>query len=56
MHYVKYLRGAYVGGTFGTLLYTGHDWVDSTLARRLMELMANEVWPRVLEAPSSRSG
>lgn len=34
-------------GAFGTLLYTGHDWTDSTLARRSMELMANEVWPRI---------
>jgi alkanesulfonate monooxygenase SsuD/methylene tetrahydromethanopterin reductase-like flavin-dependent oxidoreductase (luciferase family) len=34
-------------GTFGTLLYTGHDWTDPSLARRSMELMANEVWPRI---------
>jgi len=32
-------------GPFGTLLYTGHDWADPALARRSMELMANEVWP-----------
>jgi hypothetical protein len=32
---------------FGTLLYTGHDWTDPALARRSMELMANEVWPRI---------
>ncbi len=38
-----------VGG-FGTLLYTGHDWADPALARRSMELMANEVWPRVNRA------
>jgi alkanesulfonate monooxygenase SsuD/methylene tetrahydromethanopterin reductase-like flavin-dependent oxidoreductase (luciferase family) len=31
-----------VGG-FGTLLYTGHDWADPALARRSIELMANEV-------------
>ena len=37
-------------GAFGTLLYTGHDWVDPVLARRSMELMANEVWPRVAAA------
>jgi alkanesulfonate monooxygenase SsuD/methylene tetrahydromethanopterin reductase-like flavin-dependent oxidoreductase (luciferase family) len=36
-------------GPFGTLLYTGHDWVDRALARRSMELMAREVWPRVLD-------
>jgi alkanesulfonate monooxygenase SsuD/methylene tetrahydromethanopterin reductase-like flavin-dependent oxidoreductase (luciferase family) len=34
-------------GPFGTLLYTGHDWLDPALARRSMELMAQEVWPRV---------
>ena len=36
-------------GPFGTLLYTGHDWVDPVLARTSMELMASEVWPRVLD-------
>jgi alkanesulfonate monooxygenase SsuD/methylene tetrahydromethanopterin reductase-like flavin-dependent oxidoreductase (luciferase family) len=34
-------------GAFGTLLYTGHNWTDPALARRSMELMANEVWPRI---------
>jgi len=34
-------------GAFGTLLYTGHDWTDPELARRSMELVANEVWPRI---------
>ena len=37
-------------GAFGTLLYTGHDWVDPALARRSMELAAKEVWPRVQAA------
>ena len=37
-------------GAFGTLLYTGHDWVDPALARRSMELMANEVVPRLTGA------
>ena len=37
-------------GEFGTLLYTGHDWVEPELARRSMELMAREVMPRVNEA------
>ncbi|GDY14412.1 monooxygenase [Planctomycetota bacterium] len=37
-------------GAFGTLLYTGHDWVDPALARRSMELMANEVLPRIHRA------
>ena len=34
----------------GTLLYTGHDWVEPALARRSMELMAREVIPRVNKA------
>jgi alkanesulfonate monooxygenase SsuD/methylene tetrahydromethanopterin reductase-like flavin-dependent oxidoreductase (luciferase family) len=34
-------------GPFGTLLYTGHDWVEPALARRSMELMAGEVMPRL---------
>jgi alkanesulfonate monooxygenase SsuD/methylene tetrahydromethanopterin reductase-like flavin-dependent oxidoreductase (luciferase family) len=34
-------------GAFGSLLYTGHDWVDPVLARRSMELMSREVMPRV---------
>ena len=34
-------------GSFGTLLYTGHDWMDPHLARRSMELMSGEVMPRV---------
>jgi alkanesulfonate monooxygenase SsuD/methylene tetrahydromethanopterin reductase-like flavin-dependent oxidoreductase (luciferase family) len=44
-------------GQFGTLLYTGHDWVEPALARRSMELMAREVIPRVNKAlgPTSAS-
>jgi alkanesulfonate monooxygenase SsuD/methylene tetrahydromethanopterin reductase-like flavin-dependent oxidoreductase (luciferase family) len=37
-------------GPFGTLLYTGHDWVDPILARRSMELMAREVIPLINKA------
>ncbi len=37
-------------GDFGTLLYSGHDWVDPALGRRSMELMANEVMPLVNKA------
>jgi alkanesulfonate monooxygenase SsuD/methylene tetrahydromethanopterin reductase-like flavin-dependent oxidoreductase (luciferase family) len=37
-------------GDFGTLLYAGHDWVDPALGKRSMELMANEVMPRVNDA------
>ena len=34
-------------GDFGTLVYAGHDWADPVLARRSMQLMAEEVMPRV---------
>lgn len=34
-------------GPFGELVYAGLDWVDPTLARRSMALMANEVMPQV---------
>jgi alkanesulfonate monooxygenase SsuD/methylene tetrahydromethanopterin reductase-like flavin-dependent oxidoreductase (luciferase family) len=34
-------------GDFGTLLYCGHDWADTRLARRSMELMAEKVMPAV---------
>ena len=37
-------------GEFGTLLYTGHDWMEPSLDRRSMELMVTEVMPRVNEA------
>ena len=46
-------------GAFGTVLYTGHDWSDPALARRSMELMANEVRPRIVRAlqrKTSRTG
>ncbi len=34
-------------GDFGTLVYACHDWVDPALGRRSMQLMAEEVMPRV---------
>jgi alkanesulfonate monooxygenase SsuD/methylene tetrahydromethanopterin reductase-like flavin-dependent oxidoreductase (luciferase family) len=34
-------------GDFGTLLYAGHDWMDKELAKRSMQLMMEEVMPRV---------
>ena len=34
-------------GDFGTLLYACHDWVDPVLGKRSMELMAEQVMPRV---------
>jgi alkanesulfonate monooxygenase SsuD/methylene tetrahydromethanopterin reductase-like flavin-dependent oxidoreductase (luciferase family) len=41
-------------GPFGTLLYVGHDWLDPAAMRRSMELMAEEVLPRVNEALGER--
>jgi alkanesulfonate monooxygenase SsuD/methylene tetrahydromethanopterin reductase-like flavin-dependent oxidoreductase (luciferase family) len=41
-------------GDFGELVYAGMDWVDPALARRSMELMANEVMPRVNSALRER--
>ena len=40
-------------GDFGTLVYAGHDWVDPTLSKRSMEMMANEVMPRLNEELAS---
>jgi hypothetical protein len=37
-------------GDFGELVYAGLDWADAALARRSMELMADEVMPRVRSA------
>jgi alkanesulfonate monooxygenase SsuD/methylene tetrahydromethanopterin reductase-like flavin-dependent oxidoreductase (luciferase family) len=34
-------------GEFGELVYAGMDWVDPQLAKRSMQLMAEEVMPRV---------
>ena len=34
-------------GPFGTLVYTGIDWADEALGCRSMELMAEQVMPRV---------
>jgi alkanesulfonate monooxygenase SsuD/methylene tetrahydromethanopterin reductase-like flavin-dependent oxidoreductase (luciferase family) len=34
-------------GDFGELVYAGMDWVDPALAKRSMQLMAEEVIPRV---------
>lgn len=40
-------------GPFGTLYYPCHDWVDPVLGKRSMQLMAEEVLPRVNAALSS---
>jgi alkanesulfonate monooxygenase SsuD/methylene tetrahydromethanopterin reductase-like flavin-dependent oxidoreductase (luciferase family) len=37
-------------GPFGTLYYPCHDWVDPKLAKRSMELMAEQVMPKVNSA------
>ena len=37
-------------GDFGEIVYAGMDWVDPALGKRSMELMANEVMPRVNDA------
>jgi alkanesulfonate monooxygenase SsuD/methylene tetrahydromethanopterin reductase-like flavin-dependent oxidoreductase (luciferase family) len=42
-------------GDFGELVYAGMDWVDEKLARRSMQLMAEEVMPRVNASLSQRS-
>jgi alkanesulfonate monooxygenase SsuD/methylene tetrahydromethanopterin reductase-like flavin-dependent oxidoreductase (luciferase family) len=39
-------------GDFGEMVYAGMDWVDPTLAKRSMQLMAEEVMPRVNAAIS----
>ena len=42
-------------GDFGELVYAGMDWVDQKLARRSMQLMAEEVMPRVNAAIGKQS-
>jgi hypothetical protein len=37
-------------------LYCGHDWADPAAMRRSMELMAEEVLPRVNRALGDPSG
>jgi alkanesulfonate monooxygenase SsuD/methylene tetrahydromethanopterin reductase-like flavin-dependent oxidoreductase (luciferase family) len=37
-------------GDFGELVYAGMDWVDPALAKRSMQLLAEQVMPRVNEA------
>jgi alkanesulfonate monooxygenase SsuD/methylene tetrahydromethanopterin reductase-like flavin-dependent oxidoreductase (luciferase family) len=43
-------------GDFGELVYAGMDWADSNLAKRSMQLMAEEVMPRVNAAIAKPSG
>jgi alkanesulfonate monooxygenase SsuD/methylene tetrahydromethanopterin reductase-like flavin-dependent oxidoreductase (luciferase family) len=42
-------------GDFGELVYAGMDWVDPALAKRSMQLMAEEVMPRVNAAIGKRA-
>jgi alkanesulfonate monooxygenase SsuD/methylene tetrahydromethanopterin reductase-like flavin-dependent oxidoreductase (luciferase family) len=44
-----------VVGDFGTLLYCGIDWAEPALARRSLELMAEEVMPAVNRELASSS-
>ncbi|HWI80312.1 MAG TPA: LLM class flavin-dependent oxidoreductase [Ramlibacter sp.] len=41
-------------GDFGTLLYACHDWVDPALGQRSMQLMAEQVMPKVNAAIGAR--
>ena len=36
-----------ITGDFGELVYAGMDWVDEKLSKRSLQLMAEEVMPRV---------
>ena len=42
-------------GEFGELVYGGMDWVEPALARRSMQLLAEEVMPRVNAAIGKKS-
>ena len=37
-------------GDFGTLVYACHDWLDPALGKRSMQLMAEQVMPRLNDA------
>ena len=41
-------------GDFGTLVYACHDWMDPALGRRSMQLLAEQVMPRVNDAIGRR--
>jgi alkanesulfonate monooxygenase SsuD/methylene tetrahydromethanopterin reductase-like flavin-dependent oxidoreductase (luciferase family) len=42
-------------GDFGELVYAGMDWVEPELAKRSMQLMAEEVMPRVNEVTGKQA-
>jgi hypothetical protein len=39
-------------GDFGEIVYAGMDWVDPDLTKRSVQLMAEEVMPRINQAIS----
>jgi alkanesulfonate monooxygenase SsuD/methylene tetrahydromethanopterin reductase-like flavin-dependent oxidoreductase (luciferase family) len=43
-------------GDFGELVYAGMDWVDARLEKRSMQLMAEEVMPRINAAIAREQG
>jgi len=43
-------------GDFGELVYAGMDWVDPRLEKRSMQLMAEQVMPRVNAAIAKEGG
>jgi len=42
-------------GAFGTLLYACHDWLNPTLGQRSMQLMAEQVMPRLNAAIAAQA-
>ena len=42
-------------GDFGEIVYAGMDWVDPALTKRSMQLMAEQVMPRINDAIASSS-
>jgi alkanesulfonate monooxygenase SsuD/methylene tetrahydromethanopterin reductase-like flavin-dependent oxidoreductase (luciferase family) len=42
-------------GDFGEIVYAGMDWVDPALTKRSMQLMAEQVMPRINDATASSS-
>ena len=42
-------------GHFGTLLYTAHDWQDKAAMKHSMQLMAEDVMPRINQALGSKA-
>ena len=45
-----------VTGPFGELVIAGMDWVDEELTKRSLQLMAEEVMPRVNDALGESAG